>query len=66
MDEKEVQDLKASVEALRIQLRNSTQPWRHARWESITKDPQAAFVMFLAGALVWGLAGGWALKLIGF
>lgn len=73
MDDKEIQALKDQakatqdqLEALKNTIRDSTRPWRHDRWESIKKDPQAAFSMFVAGAAAWWMFGDWALKQIGF
>lgn len=66
IDEKELQALKDQVESLKNQVRDSTRPWRHDRWESIKKDPQAAFVMFVLGAIMGQLFGGTLLSFIGF
>lgn len=66
MDEKDLQALKDEVADLKNKLRDSTRPWRHDRWESIKNDPQAAFVMFVVGAILGQLFGGVLLSFIGF
>lgn len=60
------EELQAELENLKAQLRDSTRPWRHDRWASITADPQAAGIMLIAGLVLGHFFGAMALKFIGF
>lgn len=60
------EELQAELESVKNQLRDSTRPWRHARWESIKADPQPLFIGLFFGLILGHVFGAWALKFIGF